>query len=140
MREIKFRGRREDIGWKYGYLTCIEHRELIDWAQKPAIRPFGESFITYGVDSETVGQYTGLKDSKNCEIYEGDILNIGEEGYAKAELVVFERGCFGINASWITYKNEDPFIELNRFCNAIFLGCVELIGNIYENPELLEGK
>lgn len=66
-----------------------------------------------------IEQYIGLKDKKGVEIFEGDIMNYG--------LVVFENGCFGI-------KDENNcFISFND----VNLCFYEIIGNIHENPELL---
>ena len=65
-------------------------------------------------------QYTGLKDKANQPIYEGDILKM-ENNNSLVGSVTFKDGCFDFLEKWI--------------------GCmkpVEIIGNIYENPELLE--
>ena len=67
-------------------------------------------------------QYIGLKDFDEVEIYEGDILE-GENGYQG--VVIFENGMFLVDTSYGIY-----FLNLERN--------IRVIGNKYENPELLE--
>jgi uncharacterized phage protein (TIGR01671 family) len=81
--------------------------------------------------------YAGLRDKNGKEICEGDILDIGEMGHAAPCEVVFWEGCFCIKPEWD--KNGDP-IPLKEYVNDVFINCVDLIGNIYQNPELLERK
>jgi len=69
-------------------------------------------------------QYTGLKDKNGKEIYEGDIL-LWEDVKIKSE-VVFEEGCFVIKHE---QGGSDFISSKNMF---------EIIGNIYENPELIK--
>nr|DAY42623.1 MAG TPA: YopX protein [Caudoviricetes sp.] len=71
-------------------------------------------------------QYTGLKDMKGKEIYEGDILfETFREEYFK---VVFENGSFRVEV-------DEYSLDLEDYANIC-----EVVGNIYENPELMEEK
>ena len=75
-----------------------------------------------------VNQYTGLKDKNNKEIYEGDILfeSFGERYYK----VIFENGSFRA-------EFEGDFEEYSfDLIDVVAQGC-EIVGNIYQNPELL---
>lgn len=80
-------------------------------------------------------QYTGLKDKNDVEIYESDIIKAiwskdCDEYIANEEWIgdiFFNYGSFDINGEWC--------VSLN-----CFNGTLEVIGNIYENPELLESK
>lgn len=76
-------------------------------------------------------QYTGLKDKNDQEIYEGDILKEYYEGEPDILVVSFEDGCFMVRQ--INTPNADYTL------NGCDLGNTLVIGNIYENPELLEG-
>ena len=81
-------------------------------------------------------QYTCLKDKNVKEIYEGDILSIkiysGDKVIVEGKTVVeFKDGCFGV-----IWGHDKAFLSLNSFFKAKF----EVIGNIYENPELLRGE
>lgn len=75
-------------------------------------------------------QYTDLKDKNNVEIYESDLLKIEMDwGYGLAEIIIkvyFENGSFRAKA---LNSHEDTFL--------LELPYLEVIGNIYENPELL---
>lgn len=70
-------------------------------------------------------QFTGLKDKTGKEIYEGDVLRISMQGDTQTNPFVVEN-------LWdlrIGMENGDPYVRIDN--------AVEIIGNIYENPELL---
>ena len=125
MREILFRGKRLDNGdWVDGYLAaydliCPNYPEDTSNAMGDY---YGQTPYVglVEVDPSTVGQYTGMKDKNGKRIYEGDILSIWNDRH---DVVVFEDGAFDL---------ENTSIPI-RFANKF-----EVIGNITDNPELLE--
>ena len=87
-----------------------------------------------------IEQYTGLTDKNGTKIFEGDILKrvIKEDNMEKHILytVVFSQGCFIVKP--IDSKHLVG-VSLSYYITLSSGNCVEVIGNIYDNPELLKG-
>lgn len=90
-------------------------------------------------------QSTGLLDKNGEEIFEGDVLKIDGGSNPVFTEVSFNKGCFTIKAPWLNREHLELkaytfFNELDK--NNVFKDCIltEIIGNIHDNPELLEPK
>ena len=126
MRDIKFRGKIKNSKvnkWVYGYLVDECHISEKNQLGYTPIR------------KEIIGQYTGLKDKNGKEIYEGDIIFIkGETKLLDIKGKVEYSNTFAqfiiTNTGSIVNETEPlgDYEEEN----------IEVIGNIYDNPELLE--
>lgn len=127
MREILFRGKREDNGeWVYGYYACIGKHHYILTGKLNLIGTV--NFEHYLVIPETVGQYTGLTDRNGTKIFEGDIVR--ERGGESCQ------GFYEIdNVLIVEIPNTLVSFTIGRDC-----GCeYKVIGNIHDNPELRGG-
>lgn len=128
MREIKFRGKRIENGeWAFGMPAFNRDCSGVDKIEVPAL----SGGICTLVDPETVGEYAGQKDINGKEIYEGDIVNRRDEGFPLTKnwngVVKMITGSYLVENLEGT-DGEYLFDELAE---------VEVIGNIYDNPELL---
>lgn len=137
MREILFRGKRTDKGeWAEGYYihrptaVCIgESNPSCIWV--PAVDPDDNTKI-FEVFPETVGQFTGLTDKNGRKIFEGDIVERG----GRIWLVEYSNKYGQFMMTTYTEKG----ISWSRSFDLIPPDWCEVIGNIYDNPELLEVK
>ena len=84
-----------------------------------------------GAEEAAVMQYTGLKDKNGVEIYEGDILS--DKWKAQA---YFKNGSYWVKSH--VWQNNDTYLHAFIKSREQAKIPVEVIGNIYENPELLE--
>ena len=118
MRKILFRGKRVYNGeWIYGSYVAGIKKSFIAIEQ------------VYEIIPETIGQYTGLKDENGNKIFEGDIVKYGDTIHQ----VVFEQRN-GTAYYGLMYSS----IETLPFGHYQDLRQIEVIGNIYDNPELLK--
>ncbi len=133
MRNIKFRGKinRE---WVYGLLLKSdkddEYQYLIQ-SENEKCKCCGKELVKYfTTDEKTIGQYTGLKDKNGKEIYEGDIVKVFTNKEWRIGKIIYEHSEFTIDVT----NNKD--LKYGR--TSIIENLTEVIGNIYDNPELLE--
>lgn len=137
MREIKFRGAWHDtcgnIHWAYGLLSYLEegHRHIEPgWFISNKV---GMAFA-YGIDPQSIGQFTGLKGVNKKDIYESDIVRY--KGSDIVWQVCYDR--WGIPAlARVDYPMSTDFKEM-EVCHNLTPAKCEVIGNIYESPELLK--
>lgn len=124
-REIGFRGKRFDNGqWVYGNLIIDDsgNSEIIDYENNREIR--------YDVRGETIGQFTGKYDKNQRQVYEGDIvLQQGYNGRKEKMVVRFENGAFIVGYHSGSSTRKKPMLISDK---------CEVIGNIHDNPELLQ--
>ena len=125
MRTIKFRGKKPTNGvWVYGSLVYSNEIQAAIYFQTG--RGLVKSMEWVYVNPETVGQFTGLYDKNEKEIYEGDILKV--QGLGEKIEVRFVRGVFAF--LWNGDLDDEAPI------NAPTQEWAEVVGNIHDNPKL----
>lgn len=128
-REIKFRGKDFLGRWHYGYL------HLATGSSSLMIQV--DSFDSFGILPETVGQFTGLLDKNGKEIYEGDII-FSQKCDCRAILHKVEYNAD--NAMFVAKPIQGwdfDFCQIRK--DWIDKYGKEIIGNVFDNPELLKG-
>ena len=133
MREILFRGKRLDNGeWVYGYYV---HIGPVSCQRAYIIPEYTSAIYVKEVDPSTVDQYTGLMDKNGKRIFEGDIVSTD---IARPYLIVeFRDGCFMFNCNDGGKDYYDIMLPILEDAQTEYK-YGEIIGNIHDNPELLE--
>ena len=146
MREILFRGKRTDNGeWVEGYYYkakyCRTDDELCDYITVPHPKEYNEPSSHYIVNPETVGQYTGLKDKNGTKIFEGDIMLVP---YIDPIFKCTWNDTSPCEGAIVKYCNGMFYVEYIESGDKLTLpamdGYMKIIGNIYDNLELLGGN
>ena len=128
MREILFKAKSENIDgtfdWIEGYLSKCDGKWTI----------CDDEGVGCFVEAETICQYTGLTDKNGNKIWENDICDRKEPF---PEIVKMQKGDWILDYSYAVGRE-------NCYCNLGFYVCernsVEVIGNIFDNVELLEAS
>lgn len=137
MREIKFRAQRVDTKeWVYGDFIRLSIIDAFTYIAKGFGYKVRDPEIGRPIKvlPDTVGQYTGLRDRTGVEIYEGDIIHTNyfkdngwnTKAFHENQEVKFEDGAFQLGDFTTLYE-----------CTSNPEYALEVIGNIYRNPELL---
>lgn len=123
MREIEFRGQREDTKkWVYGYLLrMFDEISIMDKKNENLVFP---------VDKNTVGQFTGKTDSQGTKVFEGDLLEYDEDIFNGVEFITQRKSgvvTFAENGTWCAGR----LFSLS----AVIANNSKVVGTIYEEKE-----
>lgn len=134
MRKVVFRGKLVDTQeWTFGSLVNCHNGRMGIVSMTKYCEENGIEALIDEVLPETVGQFTGLTDKNGKDVWEGDIvmLEYNDEDYPSPTfpfVIAFSDGAF-----CIAEDKETPWAP------AYDQGIMELIGNLWDNPELLKG-
>lgn len=137
-REVKFRWKLVDSEeWIYGYLREVWGENQRNFVIAPGLKFEYDGYTDKEEDyvqPETIGQFTGFHDQNRKEIYDGDILRFYDNNKEYVCVVGWNNE---VGAWCIRFKGE-KHVGIRPLGEWIFEYKIEVIGNIYDNKELLE--
>lgn len=136
MRIIKFRGKIKVTGkWIYGDIAHLHGDVHIQTDISDNER---RGMVGWDVDDNTIGQFTGIVDRNGKEIYEGDIIQTNDsEGKPILHEVYYLESEARFATKLIGYENLNEGSLTQKWINELDF---EVIGNIFDNQELLQNK
>lgn len=132
MRDLLFRGQTRKKGEKvFMDGTPVDG----NWVYGGIFQGKGDFSVIYTYDpiekrpvyTDTVGQYVGVDDKNGTKVFEGDILKLKRHLY----VIEWKGGCL--------YASQSSISTVCRLIEDLIDGGAEVVGNIHDNPELLEG-
>ncbi len=138
MREILFKAKRKDNGeWVKGYYRAdpdLDTHYICGWNYYASENGLEREPFEEEINPDALCQYTGLTDKNGKRIWENDICDRKEK---YPEIVTYNKGDWQLDYSYVFGKEMHT-----DACNLGFYvcerDCVEVIGNIFDNPDLLE--
>jgi hypothetical protein len=152
-REIRFRGCDKNGKWYYSLLLYKESRSLVPEIVISYTEKVGLNTFNMKVLPDTIGQFTGLKDAKGKDIYEGDILRLtipdGSIRHFVVEWATEDRKLMPLSR----FEHDGNDIRISGWCfnwngHRLYPTVIDgipdnevmtIVGNIHDNPELLKG-
>ena len=145
MRDILFKGKRKDNGkWVEGYYVKSRYYEggithfIADTENE--YDDYDGFSLRYEIDPDTVCQYTGLTDKNGTKIFESDIVKYDDTLHKVVFENRFGNAYFGIviNDRNVAYDRNEVW-EVWSFCPLVPTDKMFVVGNIFDNPELIGG-
>lgn len=136
MREILFKAKRKENGrWVEGYYQ--KRYDLLGNEEHFIFTTSSYTAWEYAeIDPETLCEYTGLTDKNGNKIWENDICDKKEP---HPKIVMQYHGDWTMDYSYaIKKKPHTAYCNLGFYVSDMNINCVEVIGNIFDNPELLQ--
>ena len=147
MREILFRARRIDNGkWVEGapYQEYVEFWQEWEWFIQTKHPLTNVPYLHLEIDRKTICEFTGLTDKNGKKIFEGDVVKFTDSpfGYSYTGAVCFNEGSFCIKYEYWKKEKFHRIGQTDKWQDMGASGVVtyqyEILGNIHDNPELLE--